>query len=37
MDVDAQGTINALETAQARGDRADVEEAMHRALDTPAN
>lgn len=34
MDVDAQGAINAIETAQARGDRADVEEAMNRALDT---
>lgn len=34
MDVDAQGAINAIETAQARGDRADVEEAMHHTLDT---
>jgi hypothetical protein len=34
IDVDAQGAINAIETAQARGDRADVEEAMNRALKT---
>lgn len=33
-DVNVQGAINAIETAQARGDRTDVEEAMNRALET---
>jgi DNA repair exonuclease SbcCD ATPase subunit len=33
-DVNVQGAINAIETAQARGDRMDVKEAMNRALET---